>query len=825
MANETLNEQLAGFITHIGKDIKSLTDDDRKNYETLKTFCEFLFANEVRFVTEENPANETTGNFENDNIAATLAKLKTKPTGSATSNLTYLIKLMGLSTLISRSDFVTGVNKLKEINEILRRNTFGTNYINGDLSKLNTDNKDSFVKAVNEIQRHLEDNTTSIGDLGRLDTKTQTNLVAALNEVRTSYHGIEFVLVIDDNVDLNGNLRNKRVYSAKKLKTLIAAMKTEILGGASSAYDTLKELETLLEGDGQRVEGILNEVKGSLRFDIQQTLTEDQRKIVCKNLGLEKIYGADPSLDWDEVYKTRIERYYEPRELVGVPGTRGFGVAYCPDWQKISWIKKGLDGHDDPASDNYGNYETTDGSIVVCIPKFYYRWGNNSTIINGKNINGTYSYNTLQIEGANKFANLARAREAGYALHRAFIDGGKEHDYFFVDKYMNSFDDTRKFGVSKKGAVPILLGAENTNYKYKATPDAADATLSPFSGSVAGCEGNASDALYLARKRGNKEGIFNCISIFQNNALAMLALAQAQASQSTSAAEWFTTNWNSNNFVKGATSYNANGSYTDATTGKVISVPNAIYDYNCGINGTSPLWETAGITGLLEIPKTGATKFFNMTTHNGNPSGVADLAGFLYSAAIGVTNYGTSNRDTGYDSILDLYVLRADKKLADLTPKWNDGDTPAFAINGQNIRKMYVQLSNSVVYYNLSAYVGNNSYQTFGMHLPQDTYLSAPTTNNSTNGQWIRTCIGSPQNTNYVNGSYVFGYDYIRFYTYRNLMFFTGGFCKGGQNAGVWSVETFQRHTANNYFGFRSAAYYYPEDNTQQAQGNPGVTP
>ena len=235
MANETLNEQLAGFITHIGKDIKSLTDDDRKNYETLKTFCEFLFANEVRFVTEESPANETTGNFENNNIAATLAKLKTKPTGSATSNLTYLIKLMGLSTLISRSDFVTGVNKLKEINEILRRTTFGTGYINGNLSKLNTDNKDSFVKAVNEIQKHLEANTTSIGDLKRLDTKTQTNLVAALNEVRTSYHGIEFVLVIDDNVDLNGNLKNKRVYSAKKLKTLIAAMKTEILGGASSA--------------------------------------------------------------------------------------------------------------------------------------------------------------------------------------------------------------------------------------------------------------------------------------------------------------------------------------------------------------------------------------------------------------------------------------------------------------------------------------------------------------------------------------------------------------------------------------------------------------
>ena len=38
MANETLNEQLAGFITHIGKDIKSLTDDDKK-----KAFAPYKF--------------------------------------------------------------------------------------------------------------------------------------------------------------------------------------------------------------------------------------------------------------------------------------------------------------------------------------------------------------------------------------------------------------------------------------------------------------------------------------------------------------------------------------------------------------------------------------------------------------------------------------------------------------------------------------------------------------------------------------------------------------------------------------------------------------
>lgn len=67
-----------------------------------------------------------------------------------------------------------------------------------------------------------------------------------------------------------------------------------------------------------------------------------------------------------------------PRNIIGVPGSIGFGVGVCPD----SSIPTGftpMEGCYDPISPNYGNYQYLDGSVMVWIPKFYYRihegWG------------------------------------------------------------------------------------------------------------------------------------------------------------------------------------------------------------------------------------------------------------------------------------------------------------------------------------------------------------------------------------------------------------------------------------------------------------------
>ena len=81
-------------------------------------------------------------------------------------------------------------------------------------------------------------------------------------------------------------------------------------------------------------------------------------------------------------------------------------------------------GYTDPASPNYGNYIHTNGSVMVFVPKFYYRIGNA-----GSPRFGAYGLNSIDISGA---------EEAGYVLHRAFIDGGSEKHGFFIDKYLIS---------------------------------------------------------------------------------------------------------------------------------------------------------------------------------------------------------------------------------------------------------------------------------------------------------------------------------------------------------------------------------------------------
>lgn len=57
---------------------------------------------------------------------------------------------------------------------------------------------------------------------------------------------------------------------------------------------------------------------------------------------------------------------------IGIPGELGFGVGICPSASMPAGFTP-MSGCYDPASPNYGNYQYLDGSVMVWIPKFYYR--------------------------------------------------------------------------------------------------------------------------------------------------------------------------------------------------------------------------------------------------------------------------------------------------------------------------------------------------------------------------------------------------------------------------------------------------------------------
>ena len=115
------------------------------------------------------------------------------------------------------------------------------------------------------------------GTLSNLTTTDKTNLVAALNELKTL---VNSAAVLNDAA-----ASGTTAYSSNKVVALIAAAKSEILGGASSAFDTLLEIQNALASDDTDISGLLTAVGNRVRFDTAQTLTSPQMAQAIANLG------------------------------------------------------------------------------------------------------------------------------------------------------------------------------------------------------------------------------------------------------------------------------------------------------------------------------------------------------------------------------------------------------------------------------------------------------------------------------------------------------------------------------------------------------------
>ena len=75
----------------------------------------------------------------------------------------------------------------------------------GDLSNLNTINKDNLVKSINEIKNVVNENGNNIGSLSNLNTENKDNLVNAINENIVNYQ-------INKEIMTNKFYNGKRVY-------------------------------------------------------------------------------------------------------------------------------------------------------------------------------------------------------------------------------------------------------------------------------------------------------------------------------------------------------------------------------------------------------------------------------------------------------------------------------------------------------------------------------------------------------------------------------------------------------------------------------------
>ena len=416
---------------------------------------------------------------------------------------------------------------------------------------------------------------------------------------------------------------------------------------------------------------------------------------------------------------------------IGTSGQQGFGVG-VPSILPAGFSK--MSGSEDIASENYGNYQYSDGSVMVYIPAFYYK-------ITGLNID---------IKDVGDFGSEAAANAAGYALHRAFRDGGQNHDGLFVDKYLCS--NNGGVASSIKMGLPI-----STSSAHNPISNLNGITVNQYYSCIDG-----------AKIRGAE---FFCTSRFIYAALAMLAMAHGQAATSTTYCAWFDAAGNTN-YPKGCNN-NALGDVNDASLSFVSD-------------------------GYSNAAKTGSANNLAKTAHNGQGSGVVDLNGNMWEVSIGLTRPGTTATEAINDTLgtTAFYIAKPSVRMRDFTSGW--GAATDHWGDAAHLATLFDAIDLSMITNSAG------SWQRFGNAANQVLDAATGGVGRDLTGLGIY----RDANGKSAAGTNLFGTDGIYEYWRSNLAVLSGGAWAYGSIAGVWSAHLSDtRAYSSSNVGFRSACY------------------
>lgn len=286
----------------------------------------------------------------------------------------------------------------------------------------------------------------------------------------------------------------------------------------------------------------------------------------------------------------------------GNPGEPGFPNGIChPDDLPTGFTP--LPGYDHKTSDTYGNYQFSDGSIMVYRPQTWIK---------------VETDNIVDVKPKSYFVDETAANAAGYFCHSIFKDNSLTKKGIFCDKYIASKNakGTGYIASSIKNGLPISTAADHNPI--------ADLTA---------CSANAYHECLVAPKARdgvdgavNGSSIFFCIARQLQSYIAICSLAHGQNSYGTTYCAWYDSTYN---YPKGCNN-------------------DALGD----INDSQVKWES---DGYLNCGKTGSAGYgggegniFAKSTDNGQNCGIADVNGLMWEVNIGLTCIATT------DSIEDI---------------------------------------------------------------------------------------------------------------------------------------------------------------------------
>lgn len=175
----------------------------------------------------------------------------------------------------------------------------------GELTSLTTTDKTSVIKAVNEVKTATSTLQTSLNGLtarvGTVEGSASTNtgnistiqgqismLQQTVSQVESAIKAIEGQIESQTNIN-DGTPSNTTTYSSNKIEAVVTAAKTavknDLLGGAGTAYDTLKELADLIQTNGSAIDSLEALAAGHVRFDAAQELDDNKKTQARSNIG------------------------------------------------------------------------------------------------------------------------------------------------------------------------------------------------------------------------------------------------------------------------------------------------------------------------------------------------------------------------------------------------------------------------------------------------------------------------------------------------------------------------------------------------------------
>lgn len=140
------------------------------------------------------------------------------------------------------------------------------------------------------------------GDLSALTTTQKSNLVGAINELKTLISNSSGTAEIDDAALTSSTTKT---WSASKITTQINQLKTDLLNGAPTTFDTLKEIADYIASDQSAGTALATAVANRVRVDDVMTLTAAQKTQACTNIGaVETATAGDITVDLAAAYAT-----------------------------------------------------------------------------------------------------------------------------------------------------------------------------------------------------------------------------------------------------------------------------------------------------------------------------------------------------------------------------------------------------------------------------------------------------------------------------------------------------------------------------------------